>query len=415
MGEFQSGATRVHGFAPVYWLFVGGQCLAKVTEHFMSVAIAAFTYNLTGSAWAYALQILIGIVPSVFMSGVAGRAVDHLDRRRVLVLSSVVSGALVLLYPLWAVPLAIYALNFLRSIAMAFIVPARIVLMPDIAGQEQIVRANGIKAALVGGVDLTMPALAGDLIGRIGTNAGFVIAALSMFAASVCWATLPRTGARAGEAGQRERAARRPRAQSETRQGELGPILARPLLATTVILYVIFAAGDLGTNAVYYPFVSSVVHAGPRFFGLVLSLYYGASLLGGALLAKFDCSRIPFPALILTAVFAWGGLAVFRTEIPLLWLSFFTGLVNCFIYTRYETTLQQHAPADMMGRIASVARAAYSAAQVTGILVCGQLAERLGPVPAYRWTFVGALILTLAAALAVRGIGRPKPVAGAAH
>jgi MFS family permease len=156
-----------------------------------------------------------------------------------------------------------------------------------------------------------------------------------------------------------------------------------------------------------------VVHAGPRFFGLVLSLYYGASLLGGLLIAKFDVDRVPFPALLLTAVFAWGGLGVLRTEIPLLCLSFLTGLVNCFIYTRYETTLQQHTPANLMGQTASLARAAYSAAQVAGILACGQMAERLGPVAAYRWTFGGAMILTLVAAFAVQSIGRPKPAAEA--
>lgn len=417
MRDTQSGGTRAHRFSPPYWLFVGGQCLTSVSEHFMSVAIAAFTYNLTGSAWAYALQILISILPSVLMSGIAGRAVDHMDRRRVIILSEVCSGVLVLLYPLCTVPRTIYALNFLRSIALAFIVPARIALMPEVAGQQRIARANGIKAALIGAIDLTVPALAGDLIGRVGTNTGFMIAAVGMFTASLCWAVLPRRSAPiAASTGSIDSGHRRPEARPVANWREIGRVmLSQPLLASTIIFYVVFAAGDLGTNAIYYPFVSSVVHAGPRFFGLVLSLYYGASLLGGLLIAKFDLDRVPFPALLLTAVFAWGGLGVLRTEIPLLWLSFFTGLVNCFIYTRYETTLQQHTPANLMGQTASFARAVYSAAQVAGILACGQMAERLGPIAAYRWTFAGAMILTLVAALAVQHVGRTKPIAEAAH
>ncbi len=110
-----------------------GDFVQQAGMHLQSVAVAAFTYGMTGSAWAYALQQTLAFVPWMLFPGIAGLIVDRLDRRRVLIVAGLFRGFAYFWYPYCRSLGPILALTFMGSACGVFIVTARTALIPSLA------------------------------------------------------------------------------------------------------------------------------------------------------------------------------------------------------------------------------------------------------------------------------------------
>ena len=381
------------------WPMTGGDIVQQVGVHFLIVTTSTFTYDMTGSAWAYALQQLLIFLPWMLLSGVAGPIVDRLDRRRVMIVSSLLRSLIILGYPLCRRLEGILALSFLSSACAVFLVTARTALIPHLCDESRLLRVNRVRTAVFGCVDMSAPAVAGALMRRIGTTTAFRLVSMAMLAGGLWFVAIP------AARGRRERQEAAPGKARPERRGfrrDLGEAMAflrgdRVLLGT-ILLYAVYSAGQTGANAAFYPFVQSVLHAGPAVFGLSVSFYYGANFLAGILLARFGraVKRLPMTMMIVPATLVWLAYCTVRSVPVIVALGFVEGTIMSVLSTLLMTDIQTRAPSAMTGRVWGVTMSASGGAEVAGILLAGALAERCGAPVAYG--VMGVLVLSSALA-----------------
>jgi len=230
-----------------------------------------------------------------------GYAADHFDRRRLLMLTQAMMGALAIALGLltilgavrlWQVDL--FALLF--GCAAAFDAPVRQTFVAELVGDRDLANAVALNSTSFNAARMIGPAAAGLCIGAVGTGWAFVINGLSFVAVLASLLLLRRSELHAGD-----RAVRRPGSLSEGFRYVAG---RRDLRAIVVMLFL------LGTFGLNFPiFISTmavtVFHADATHYGLLSSIM-AVGTITGALLATGREAPSFFYLTIGAAVFGIG-------------------------------------------------------------------------------------------------------------
>jgi MFS family permease len=127
---------------------------------------------------------LVRVLPVVVFSMVSGVVADAMDRRRVMLITQILSGVVALglalltyqgLTAVWP----IYALAAGGAAVSAFDLPARQALVPTLIPREHLPNAITLNSILFQTASVAGPALAGLVIARSGVAAAYLINALS--------------------------------------------------------------------------------------------------------------------------------------------------------------------------------------------------------------------------------------------
>ncbi|WP_328610067.1 MFS transporter [Amycolatopsis sp. NBC_00345] len=118
----------------------------ETAEWILQVALPLFLFTSTGSAAATALSIVLGLLPTVLLSPVAGVVADRWNRRAVL--AAVCAGQAVVVLPLLAgsaIPVAlVYVVMAVQAGLSSVFEPARNALVPELVGAGEVTGANGL-------------------------------------------------------------------------------------------------------------------------------------------------------------------------------------------------------------------------------------------------------------------------------
>lgn len=164
-------------------LFIG-QSISQLGDWFNTVAVFALLLDLTGSATAVAWMMIVQFLPVALVGPVAGVVVDRVDRRRLMIVSDVVRGVLILGLLLvrrsdqvWLA----YVVMALTVSASAFFEPARTATIPNVTSADELMPANALSSAAWSAM-LAIGASIGGLVAAIaGRNVAFGLNALSFF------------------------------------------------------------------------------------------------------------------------------------------------------------------------------------------------------------------------------------------
>ena len=232
------------------------------------------------SASAVGVVMALQFAPQFLLLPWTGSAADHLDQRKLLIVTQATMGALALVLGLLTVSGVVhlwhvYVFTFLFGCAAAFDAPVRQVFVSQLVSDEDLhnaVTLNSISFTLGG---LVGPAAAGLLIAAVGSGWAFLLNGVSFFAVLVSLFLL--------RAGELRPSARAVRARGSFLEG-LRYVSRRPDLIA--ILLMLFLIGTFGLN---FPiFISTmavrVFHADARGFG-VLSSVMAVGTIAGALLS----------------------------------------------------------------------------------------------------------------------------------
>src|SRR5579885_2046088 len=168
-----------------YWFLIASDLISQSGDHFRLITVTVFTFQLSGSILATALQLVFASLPGFLFSHVAGRLADRYPVRTSLVVLSIISAIGTLFYIIAPNALAIFALNFCMATLRVTAGPIRGAWLPQIVKNEQVSAANGIRASAGGIVDLLFPILAGIVVAAFGTKAGFLVDSLSFLLAAI--------------------------------------------------------------------------------------------------------------------------------------------------------------------------------------------------------------------------------------
>lgn len=192
--------------ADVRWLFLA-QVVSFTGDWFAFVAIANMVIEGTGSPFLVSLAYVAFTLPAFLISPIAGTAVDRFDRRRLLIVVSVLqtAAAFALLTASVDRVWPLFVFQGCISALAAFVKPAIEAGVPNVVrSAEELQVANALFGA-TWGVMLAVGAALGGLISEVfGPSAAFVANGVS-FVLALLLVALVRRPLQASEQGQRPR------------------------------------------------------------------------------------------------------------------------------------------------------------------------------------------------------------------
>jgi MFS family permease len=349
-------------------------------------------HNATAVGVVMALQF----GPQVLLLPLTGFAADHLNRRKLLMLTQAAQGVLALglgiltvagLVHLWHV----YAFGFLLGCVTAFDSPARQTFVSELVGEADLSNAVGLNSTSFNAARMIGPAVAGVLIASVGCGWVFLINAAS-FAAVLCSLAF----LRARDLYVSDKAVRT--------QGSLAEgfryVWKRPDLKA--VLFMLFLVGTFGLNFPIFISTMSVTvfHAGAGQFGLLTSIMAIGTIIGSLLAARREKPSIAH-LIVGTTMFGFG--LTLAAVMPTYWL-FGLALIVIGVSAQTVTTstislVQLSTEPVMRGRVIAILLAIAMGGTPLGAPIVGRVADIFGP----RWALCIGAAAGFAAALA--GLG----------
>jgi MFS transporter, DHA3 family, macrolide efflux protein len=151
------------------------QLVSTIGSSLTDLAAAIFVFRVTNSALNVGLTLMVTAIPTLFVGLFAGVFVDRFDRKRILQASDLLRGLLVVTIPFLVVDhgdiLVLYVILFLAAVVRQFFDPAWESVLPEIASEEELSRANSFlsissfgstavgfaAAGVLSGIDIHLP------------------------------------------------------------------------------------------------------------------------------------------------------------------------------------------------------------------------------------------------------------------
>lgn len=158
----------------------------------LNFSLIILVFRLTGSNTVAATFLLMAMIPALFFGVFAGVVADRFDKRRILLLTDLGIGLVMLLFiPVQQAAVLILGVAFLLNIIFQFFIPAEAATLPTVVPKENLLAANAFfqftpTAALIIG-----SSSAGPIVAHFGYNPIFVFGAFSMMATFLIRQVLP--------------------------------------------------------------------------------------------------------------------------------------------------------------------------------------------------------------------------------
>lgn len=335
-------------------------------------------YQFTGSTLGTALAFIVELVPPVLLAPVAGQIADRFDRRRTLVVVSLLQA--LALIPLLFVhhrsdlPI-VYAVIAVQAALASVFEPTKNALLPTLVSEGQLVSANSLVGLNQNIGRLVGAPLGGLLVAAVSGLSGIVVAdAISFLAAVVLIGrlrTVPVNEKRAdgAESAGAWRAALRARAI----RGGLAVVFTTSIAqGLFVVLFVVFVAREL--------------HGGSSEIGVLRGVQAIGAIAGGLLFALMSRTPPGRLAAVAATVFGLLDLAIWNaprlTTAPAVYVVLFVlvGLPGVAMVTGLLSVLQRETDDGERGRVFAAFGVASSVGQAIGMVGGGLLGDRLGVV-----------------------------------
>ena len=393
-------------------LFVG-QAMSNWGDALTNLTLLILTQRYTGSTAAVAGTAIAVALPQLLFGMVAGVYVDRWDRKRVMVVSDVVRGILVLGFVLFTSADQIwlmYALAFLQATVGAFFNPAKGAMIPHVVGRERLLAANStmetsrIVAGLLGTAAAGLYLGVFETVWPIFLVDGVTFASSALFERALRSPSRDAAPAAPGGVWQEMTAGIRAALRSRILVGVLmsGGVLMLGLGAVNVLL-VPFVVGDLGVSE--------------SWFGAIEASQVSSMVLSGALVAAL-ASRFRPDRIVVTGMIGIGivlaGIATVTTVWQFMLALFAVGWFVTPLQAGVSTIVQSEVPDAMRGRIGAALQTILQTANIGSMALAGVVAAAIGS----RGVFVAAGGLAVVGGLVglalFRGAHSPLPTPEAA-
>jgi MFS family permease len=411
---------------PAYRLLLTGRTVSTLGNSFAGIALAFAVLDLTGSATDLGLVVGVRTLVNVLFLLFGGVLADRLPRHLLMVGSGVAAAvtqglvaALVLTHT--ATITLLLVLSAVNGMVAALSLPASAALLPQTVPEEERQQGNALGRLLQNAASIIGAPVAGLMIAAVGPGWGIVADAGSFAIAALCFGLVrvpaPGPGPAAGPAEALIGAEQTPGAAA----GEGRPSIfadlrtgwtefsSRTWLWVIVAGFSVFNAAWSGAIGVLGPVVADATF-GRRAWGFVLAAETAGMIVGGLIAMRVRVRRLLFFATSACALLALPALALglYPHVVVLVGAGFVAGVGLEQFGVGWETTVQEHVPADRLARVYSYDMLGSFLAMPVGEILAGPAAQSFG----VRAALIGAAALM---GLAVLGMLSSRDVRRLPH
>lgn len=358
--------------------------LASFTGTFMQQAALLWHVSLLVAPQNKAIALgtvgLVRVVPIIVLSLFSGVVADAVDRRFMMIATSV-GGAVVamalavlafagvkLLWP-------VYLLAGLGAAASAFDAPARHSLLPNLVPRHHLPNAVGLNTAMIQTASVGGPALAGLLIATTNVGWAYIGNAVSFGCVVVSLLMM------------------RDVAATERREGKVDDISFRsaleglrfvfraPMIRSSMLLD-FFATFFSSATALLPIFAQDILHVGARGYGWLYAAPAVGATIGSIAMIRYADVVEQRGKLLVGAVFAYGITTIVFGLSRAFWLTFaclaFSGLADSMSMVVRNLIRQLETPDSLRGRMTGINMVFFQGGPQLGELEAGLVANWRG-------------------------------------
>lgn len=372
-------------------LWTGG-LVSDLGDWLLLVGLPVFVFQLTGSALTTSTVFVAELLPALAVGQVGGVLVDRWDRRRLLVVASLLQA--VLLLPLLAVTSAeglwiVYLVAAAQSMLARVCSPATSALIPGLVPHDRLAEANGLIAVSANLARLVGSPLGGVVVQFTGLGGIVLVDAATFVLAAVLVATM-RTGGRPAEKtddGLLDGGVPRTGLLAAWVDG-LRTIARIPRLRAAIAIGAVSQVAQGIFVVLFVVFVLDVLRADGGAVGLIRGVQAIGGVAGGVLIGLLRGRASP-RALVGWGFIGFGAISLVTWNMPALtsaipvYLALFilVGVPAVATSAGLQATVQALTPATHLGRVFAAFEAGAGALQAVGVIAAGALADRVGVQP----------------------------------
>jgi MFS family permease len=380
------------------------RCISVAGSMAAYTALIDLVYRRTdGSTLYLSATILLTIGAVGLLEPVGGVLADRHDRKRVLILSDLVSAGLFVVLALVHAPPMLLVVALLTALAETPFRAGSVAAVPNIVGDDELIaKANGwIGVGSNLGITLG-PAIGGMLVGWLGAGPVFVLNAASfVVSAALVWSIHARFS---GEGNQESSATDEGGAVAGFRFIRRDRVLLVVTLSWMVLLL------GMGLGIVSDRPVAAHFDAGAVGFGVMLGLFGLGSVVGSWAVSRMNAEREP-PALVAGFVLAgMSGVAIALAPAfgIVLAANFTWGVGDAVTVVAEQGIIQRRTPDAVRSRVVAANESLVHAALIVGFLAAGPVIAWVGPQVTYG---IGGMAALAAGGLAatILTAARPRP------
>jgi MFS family permease len=377
-------------------LYFVGQFVSATGTWMQAIAQMWLVLQLTGSGVALGVTTALQFTPMLVAGAWGGVIADRVDKRRLLIATQVLSGALALLLgsivafgvvELWM----LYGLAFLLGCVTALDNPARRAFVVEMVGAEHVTNAVSLSSALFTAARVFGPALAGIVIAVAGVSWCFFANAVSYVAAVGAFALMRKD--------EFFSVAPVPRAKGQLRAG-LRYAWSTPELRLPLVLTAVIGTLAFNTQVVLALLARETFHGDAGTYGTLYAVLSVGAVVGALVTAHQAAATQRF---LLLAAAAYGALMLLAAAAPsLAWEMVVlvpTGAAGVAFVAMANGVLQTHTDPLMRGRVMALFSVAFLGSTPIGGPIVGWVSQVLG---ARAGLALGGLAAVLAALVAAR-------------
>ena len=173
----------------------GAQIVSYLGDWFAFVALAGLVEDVTDSRFLVSLVLVSMTIPGLFMSPVAGSFADRFDRRKILIVVSILqafAALLLLLHSAAGIWITFVAQCLIAALA-SFVGPSTSASVPNLVDNDDDLRkTNALFGSTWGSMLAVGAALGGVFAAVFGRNAAFIANAVSFVVAALLFAGVKR-------------------------------------------------------------------------------------------------------------------------------------------------------------------------------------------------------------------------------
>jgi MFS family permease len=325
-------------------------------------------------------MLIVLTIPQITFGLIAGVYVDRLDRRRIMMASDALRGAMVLGFTLvgsadqlWL----LYLIGFAQASVGTLFTPARGALLPNLVPASALLSANSISQTSRIIFGLLGTASAGVLIGAFHVAwPAFLIDSLTFFV-SLALISRIRVARHVPESA--------PAGNALAIFGELAEgmrLIARSrILIGTLVAAVVTMLGIGAVNVLIIPLIINDLRVPVTWFGAVEFAQTGAMILSGSLVAVV-ASRLKPTGIVSLALIGTGIFIGMTSLVGNIWHLFpiliGVGLMMTPLQAAIATIMQTSVDNKMRGRVGASLNTVISTASLLSMALAGILGEAIG-------------------------------------